>query len=239
MPTGEDHSGWSLVVPFKGGLQAKSRLAPGCLTRTPDHRRHVALGFLADTLATASSSPLVSVIIVVSSDPAVLSGGKVHVVPDPGQGLNAAIKRGVDVSRIRGWLGPIAALTSDLPALRKEDLETGLSLAAGHSRGFVPDWAGTGTTLLSALDGARLRPRFGESSCLHHTEAGYVRLGVPVDSTLRADVDTPQDLARALALGVGPSTAAALGRCDPVPEKAAAGRVPAPDERRRFVPLTG
>lgn len=57
-----------------------------------------------------------------------------------------------------------------------------------------------------ATPGVPLDPRFGAGSAAAHAASGAraVTAGVP---TLRRDVDTPDDLAAAIALGVGPRTA--------------------------------
>ena len=51
------------------------------------------------------------------------------------------------------------------------------SMAAAHERAFVADADGTGTTLLAALPGVALDPRFGSGSAAAHELAGHVRLG--------------------------------------------------------------
>ncbi len=70
----------------------------------------------------------------------------------------------------------------------------------------MADAAGTGTTVLAAAAGHRLAPRYGPGSRDGHAASGAVE--VDGDLRLRRDVDTPDDLRDALALGVGPRTAA-------------------------------
>jgi 2-phospho-L-lactate guanylyltransferase len=74
----------------------------------------------------------------------------------------------------------------------------------------VADAAGTGTTLLTAL-GVGLDPHFGAGSARAHQQAGAVPLAGDWPGLTR-DVDTAEDLRAALALGVGPRTAALAGR---------------------------
>ncbi len=76
-------------------------------------------------------------------------------------------------------------------------------------RAFVADAEGTGTTLLVAAPGVTLDPRFGGGSAARHAASGAAALDGEWPG-LRRDVDTPADLAAALALGVGPATRAAL-----------------------------
>jgi 2-phospho-L-lactate guanylyltransferase len=58
----------------------------------------------------------------------------------------------------------LAVLVADLPGVRVCDVDTALTLAAGHPRAFVADHRGTGTTLPAGA--AALRPRFGSGSTL-------------------------------------------------------------------------
>jgi 2-phospho-L-lactate guanylyltransferase len=75
------------------------------------------------------------------------------------------------------------------------------------------DRAGTGTTLLAAAPGAALTPAYGAGSRAVHLASGAVEL--PGAAGLRLDVDTPDDLAAALLLGVGAATAAVAERLLP------------------------
>lgn len=208
--------GWTIVVPFKGGTAAKTRLGHGCGASTglaPGLRRQLALAFLRDTVAAAAAVPAVAAIAVVSSDPAVATAlPGTFLLPDPGHGLNAAAAAGIAWARTRDHQAPTAVLTADLPCLRPPDLAAALDLARQHPLALVPDRHGTGTTLISALPGIPVTPHFGPHSRQAHHRAGHTLLPVPAESTLRADVDTPADLARALRHGVGMSTEFAAAR---------------------------
>jgi 2-phospho-L-lactate guanylyltransferase len=119
---------------------------------------------------------------------------------EPDSGLNAALAHGARRARTATG-GPVAALSSDLPAVRPAELTAALDAAAGHRRGLVVDAAGTGTTLLAVTDGD-LDPRFGPGSAAAHTATG----AVPLDGDwpgLRQDVDTPADLRAAARIGAG------------------------------------
>jgi 2-phospho-L-lactate guanylyltransferase len=72
----------------------------------------------------------------------------------------------------------------------------------------VADAHGTGTTLLTAV-GTALLPAFGPGSAAAHLAGGAVPLAGDWPGLLR-DVDTPDDLRAALALGAGPRTRALL-----------------------------
>jgi 2-phospho-L-lactate/phosphoenolpyruvate guanylyltransferase len=135
--------------------------------------------------------------------------------------LNAALLRGAAVAA-RRWPGTgLAALTADLPALRPAELATALRAAgrgvpaAGHGvpaaglvpgAAFVPDAAGVGTTLYAVPPGGEFRPMFGGASRARHAAAGAAELALDGIAGLRQDVDTPDDLRAAVALGAGPRT---------------------------------
>ena len=124
--------------------------------------------------------------------------------------LNAALRHGAAVAA-RRWPGTgLAALTADLPAMSPAELATALR-AAGSAPGaaaFVPDAAGVGTTLYAVPPGGEFLPLFGGASRARHAAAGATELTLAGVTGLRRDVDTPDDLREALALGVGPFTRA-------------------------------
>jgi 2-phospho-L-lactate guanylyltransferase len=195
--------GWTLLVPVKHLASATSRLR-GAAPGVP--HRDLVLALVLDTVAAALACPAVAAVHVVTPDAAVAAAAAAlgaTAVPDaPAAGLNAALAYGA----ARAGPGAVAALAGDLPALRGEDLAA--TLAAVTTRGFVPDAAGTGTTLLAAPPGIPLDPRFGPGSAAVHAESGAVRLFAA--SSLRRDVDTPEDLTAAAVLGLGPRTAGLL-----------------------------
>ena len=207
---------WSVVVPAKRLPLAKTRLTPlpAGVTGPPEtaHDRLV-LALLADTVAAALASPAVAGVLVVTDDPAAaaeVTGLGARTVPDePDAGLNAALAHG---ARTTG-AAAVAALSSDLPALRPAELTAALAAAEARvgrrGRCFVADAQGSGTTLLTAA-GTDLSPAFGTGSAQRHAAGGAVALTGSWPGLAR-DVDTPGDLRAALALGVGPHTAALLG----------------------------
>ena len=201
---------WSLVIPVKVLARAKSRLA----TLTGTYRAQLALAMAADTVAAALAAAPVAGVIVVTDDAVVgdeLRGlGATVIADEPAAGLNAALAFGAAYSAAR-WPGRgRAGLTGDLPALRPAELALALEAAAVAGEAFVPDAAGTGTTLYAAGPGTAFAPAFGPGSRDRHRAAGAAELDLPALRGLRQDVDTPADLRLAAALGVGPRTAAAL-----------------------------
>ena len=126
--------------------------------------------------------------------------------------LNAALRHGADVAA-RRWPGTgLAALTADLPALSPSELAAALQSAApGNSpvrASFVPDAAGVGTTMYAVPPGGEFRPLFGGASRARHAASGATELAFGDMTGLRRDVDTPDDLRAALALGAGQKTTA-------------------------------
>jgi 2-phospho-L-lactate guanylyltransferase len=196
--------GWTVLVPVKELGQAKSRLR-GALPGVP--HQDLALALVLDTLSAALACPAVAVVMVVSSDETVAGAARelgAKVLPDtPAAGLNPALAHGAAAA----GGGPLAALAGDLPALRASDLAAALD--AVTVRGYVPDAAGTGTTLLATPAGVALEPRFGPDSARRHRESGAVEL-TGVWPSLRRDVDTAADLAEAARLGLGTRTSALL-----------------------------
>lgn len=204
-----------LVITVKTLDRAKSRLLGAADNGIGDRAAHeaLALALVRDTAAAASATPNVRKVLVVTSDPTVaetLAGDGVATTPDvPDLGLNAAVAYGADLLLRADPGSTVAALQSDLPALRTEELAKALAEAGGR-RAFCADRQGTGTTLLVAAAGGPLDPRFGPGSAAAHVESGAVLVGVDLPS-LRCDVDTAEDLALAATLGVGRHTAAVVG----------------------------
>jgi 2-phospho-L-lactate guanylyltransferase len=194
---------WGLVVPVKRLTLAKTRLASyGDATR-----QQLALAFALDVVAAAVAATTVAEVVVVTDDDlaarALAAAGARVVADAPNAGLNPALEHGA--SLLAGTLG-VATVSADLPALRPGDLDDALAGVPPGGRGFVVDVAGSGTTLLAAAPGVALVPAYGPGSRAVHLRSGAVELsGAP---GLRLDVDTPEDLAEALRLGVGAATAA-------------------------------
>ncbi|WP_323377740.1 2-phospho-L-lactate guanylyltransferase [Streptomyces smaragdinus] len=202
-------AGWSLVVPLKPLPLAKTRLTAGAAVRA-----ELALAFAVDTVSAALACRAVRDVTVVTDDPAAgaaLAALGARIVADtPADGLNAALAHGAAAVRARRPGAPVAALNADLPALRPAELAVALAAAPEAGRGFLADADGVGTTLLTAAPGADLAPAFGGASRARHRASGAVELTPAGVESVRRDVDTRANLDAALALGVGPRTAAAV-----------------------------
>jgi 2-phospho-L-lactate guanylyltransferase len=201
---------WSLVIPVKVLAQAKSRL----IGLGGERRAELALAMAADTVRAALAAPPVATVIVVTDDQAVGAElgalGAVVIADEPGAGLNPALVHGATYAEAR-WPGRgRAAMAGDLPALRPAELAAALDAAELLGEAFVPDAAGTGTTLYAAGPGRPFRPAYGPGSRDRHLAAGAAELDLPQLRGLRQDVDTPGDLRLAADIGLGPRTHAAL-----------------------------
>lgn len=204
---------WSLVIPLKPLALAKSRLAD---TAADALRPGLALAFAVDTVTAALACTAVRDVAVVTNDQ--LAGRELaalgaRIVPDdPRAGLNAALAHAAAAVRATLPDSAVAALNADLPALRPPELARVLDAAAQFPRAFLPDAAAIGTTLLAVAPGHELLPAFGTDSRARHRASGATELRPTAVDSVRQDVDTGEDLRAALALGVGPRTAAAAAR---------------------------
>lgn len=200
-----------LILAVKRLAAAKTRLAPIFSAPT---REKLVLAMLVDTIAAAARVSSVRRITVVTPDDVaaaaaaelgadVLTDPTPDGHPDPLNNAIAAAERLVSES-----ISNIVVLQGDLPALQTQELAEAIAAARLHERSFVPDRLGTGTAALCAF-GTALDPRFGFDSSARHRNSGAVEL-TGAWSGLRCDIDTPEDLAVARSLGLGPATGRAI-----------------------------
>ena len=178
---------WTVIIPVKPAAIGKSRLGLGS---------GLARAIALDTVAAVVACDAVDRVIVVTADAAFRPPGA-EVLPErTPSGIDAAVAAGaalagIDVAR--------AALLGDLPSLVPAELAGALDAATRHPRAFVPDHDGTGTTLVTAASGEELLTAFGQDSASRHRALGLVELPLPQDSSVRFDVDTPEQLDVAVA----------------------------------------
>ncbi|GAA1522076.1 2-phospho-L-lactate guanylyltransferase [Nocardioides humi] len=206
---------FAVVLPVKSPGTGKSRLS---MLRDAE-RALLAAAFATDVVDACLRTDGVAGVLVVSDDEefaATLAVRGAGTCADPGGGLNAALRHGAAVAHdVRPDLRPVA-LCADLPALVPADLAAALAVVAAEAGPcFVRDTDGTGTTLYTAAYDD-FDPRFGAGSADAHAGAGARPLPGAL-STLRRDVDDADGLAAAIALGMGPSSTAALHAIGPVP----------------------
>lgn len=195
-----------VVVPVKPPAFGKSRLQG----LSDELRRELAGAFALDTAAACLAAHRVAGVLVATDDAIFamrLAALGCATVPDGDTtGLNPALRQAVAEAR-RRWpdLTPVALL-ADLPALRPTDLDAALASLTPGGASYVADANGTGTTMYTAPYD-EFDPAFGADSARAHQVGG----ALPVHGellSLRRDVDDLDDLRVAVALGVGPATAA-------------------------------
>lgn len=200
-----------LIVAVKRLAAAKTRLAP--MFSAPA-RENIVLGMLVDTLSAAARVKSVGVITVVTPDDtaaaaAIGLGAEVLADPTPDghpDPLNNAI--GAAERVVSEAFSNIVVLQGDLPALRTRELGEAIAEARQYHRSFVADRLGTGTAALCAF-GVALDSQFGLNSSALHRKSGATQL-IGEWPGLRCDIDTPEDLAIARRLGMGPATTRAI-----------------------------
>lgn len=195
-------STWSVVVPIRDPRTGKSRLRAGPAVNA---------AIAQDTLAAAQACTAVERVVLVTDHtdwlaPELLASPKIQVVQQLSRGLAEAVALGIDIA----GEGPVAVMLGDLPTLEAAELEAALHAASQVPLGMITDHCDTGTTLITARNASDHRPSFGPGSAALHRGLGYEELPVPADSCLRQDVDTPEDLDRAVLHGLGAATLLAL-----------------------------
>jgi 2-phospho-L-lactate guanylyltransferase len=201
-----------LIVAVKRLAAAKTRLAPVFSAAT---REKVVLAMLVDTLTAAARVGSVSRITVITPDDVAAAAAAelgANLLSDPtpdghSDPLNNAIAAAERV--VSESVSNIVVLQGDLPALQTQELAEAIAAARHHERSFVADRLGTGTAALCAF-GTTLDPRFGSDSSARHRRSGAIEL-TGAWPGLRCDIDTPDDLAVARRLGIGPATSRAVG----------------------------
>ena len=201
---GDEHR-FAVLVPVKPPAIAKSRLAP----LGDDVRRDLAAAFATDTVAALLSCERVARVLVVTDDHVLaraMSDLGADVIPDGTSDLNGTLLQAAAEMHRRDPALRLAAVCADLPALRPEEFSTALASSAAEGMSFVADQERVGTTVLIASDIEVFRPAFGAGSRRQHLDAGAHEIDEVDVPSVRRDVDDPDDLAQALALGVGPRT---------------------------------
>lgn len=189
---------WTVVIPVKPAAIGKSRLGLG-----PELGPEVARAIALDTVAAVVACKAVERVIVVTADAAFRPPGAELLPERTPSGIDAAVAAGAAHA---GLATARAALLGDLPSLIPEELAAALALAARVPRAFVPDHDGTGTTMATALPGMELLTAFGPDSAGKHGALGLVELELPLTSSVRFDVDTPEQLQAAERWHLGAAT---------------------------------
>lgn len=189
---------WALI-PVKTRAARKGRLAA---VLTPDERQQMATLMLDDVIAALRAAEHVAGIAVVS-DEALSQYPDVLHLPDPGQGLNAAVTAGVADLAQRG-IGAVLVLHGDLPLLTGPEVDA--LVAAGRATGLAlaPDRREAGTNAIYLAPPTGFEFHFGLQSYGRH-RAEAARAG-RTPATLKLpglgfDVDEAEDLEQLIARG--------------------------------------
>ena len=180
-----------VVIPLRAFANGKARLA----AVMDDLERTALARSMADCVVEAGGTlPMV----VVSSAPEVRAWAEtrtLEVVEDPGAGLDAAAREGVQWFRARGFDRVIVA-HADLPRARPGSLEPFADLAPGAVV-IVPSHRDDGTPVLSIPVHPPFPFAYGVGSAHRHAQIAR-ELGLAVqlvrDDELGYDVDLPEDL---------------------------------------------
>jgi 2-phospho-L-lactate guanylyltransferase len=195
---------FAAIVPIRSWTEGKSRLDLDDVERAL-----LARAFALDVIDVLKQSPVIDLVVVVTSDGDVRADVKdVEVIPDDRRGLNDAVSRGCSHILARGRSRAVV-VPSDLPCLTVAALAEVLSMAESHTQAYCPDAEGDGTSLVVSEDPASLVTTYGPGSAAAHQAAGLVPL-VESPPEARRDVDTLGHLQEAESMGVGRRTAAAI-----------------------------
>lgn len=183
------------VVPIKGLLHAKSRLASRL---SPGERATLARDMLAHVLDSLERSQVIAAVAVISPQPEEL-GLPRGVTPllQTEQGLNALLEQG------REWAmqGADALMLAfaDLPLLLPADIKNIVRLGeTRHTVVLAPDRHDQGTNIMLLHPHALIPFSFGPNSYDAHRAAALqagARLEIYRSCGTALDIDTPDDLA--------------------------------------------
>lgn len=186
------------VIPIRGTLRTKTRLAP---LFNADLRTGLVRQMLLRVMGAIERSRVIGHTCIITRDVGVLPAdidlaARCSVLVQDGEGLNAAIELGRDRAIADGY-DRMLALLPDLPMLTPEDVR--LLIAESAPAVIARDRHETGTNaLVLDLNGpaAHMPFTFGSRSAASHI-AALERLGLDwsaVDTPgLRHDLDTPDD----------------------------------------------
>lgn len=197
------------IIPVKGALAGKSRLAP---VLGPAARSRLVLWMLGRVALAARQAGLD--VHVVGGDPPV-----VELCAEFGctwskdrGGLNPSVKAALDEATARGWQAALV-LPGDVPWVRPGDISAVLGVLKNPSTiALVPSPDG-GTNALALALPARLEPAFGPASFWRHrtlARRAGLRAVALRPAGLARDVDVPVDLTADLYRAI--SEAATPGR---------------------------
>ena len=200
-------SGIWCVIPIKDLENAKTRLASAL---THEERSGLFRAMAEDVLEAASGAPSLAGVLVLTNDLVASAlaesyGARVEGEPE-NIGQSEAVQRAAELLAAEGADG-VLTLPADAPLIKAADIE---SILARHPSSrpamtIVPDHARRGSNCLVLTPGPLIPMHFGHVSFEPHlVEAAKLGLTPNILDDLprvALDVDTPEDLAAALATG--------------------------------------
>jgi 2-phospho-L-lactate guanylyltransferase len=182
---------WTAVILLKGRGERKTRLA-GRLNE--EQRRALSHRMFDHVAGILLSHPDVSEVALLSDVRP--HGWTRRFIPDEGRGLNAECEA---LARLLGPR-PMLFIHADLPLLSAEDVAVLLAEAAGGCA-IAPDRQASGTNAIALHDPVGFPFAFGPNSFARHLATTEGRAHVVKRLGLGLDIDTPDDLDAAIALG--------------------------------------
>lgn len=181
---------WALI-PVKARGLGKQRLASVLSTR---ERAALVDAMLAHVLACVREARTIERVAIVSPQPCAA-----HAVwlPDPGDGLNAALGFASELLRRRG-AQELVVISADLPELTAPELDAFVAGGRRAGAALAPDHTRAGTNALYLHAPFAIEYRFGPGSCRAHRRARALGDTPHVSHApgLARDIDLPGDLAR-------------------------------------------
>jgi 2-phospho-L-lactate guanylyltransferase len=199
------------LIPVKRLDGAKARLG----NRFDAAGRHrIATALLNDSLALCASTDFLKWWIVSDDSEVVAHAGEhgIEVLPDPGDGLNAALSFGARALAERG-ASSVTIVPSDIPLARPSDLEDILDTGATSPMVVVPSERDGGTNGLYLRPPQLTEPRFGPASLQAHLDSAQtlgIRCSILSLPRLALDLDTDDDVDAILERSEGGNTVEVL-----------------------------
>jgi len=186
---------WTAIVPFKPAGERKTRLADSLSAK---QREKLAEQLFAHVLRVLGEAPRLASITVLSQIKPAHWAGPWRA--DSGLGLNPELQAArSDIA------GPMLVLHSDLPLLGLNDVTRLIDAAEATGFAIAPDRHGSGTNAIAIADQRPFAFSFGADSYrLHRRQIVSHWRMVPAPG-LAIDIDTPADLALAVARGFCPA----------------------------------
>lgn len=182
---------WTALIPLKGSGERKTRLASRLDKR---QRRTLSYELFSHVASVLNSSAGVSEVTILSDvRPENWNG---PLICDKGRGLN------IELQALASALGSrrLLIIHADLPLVSSEDIAVLLAVAESGCA-IAPDRHGSGTNAIALRDAVGFEFSFGPDSFARHRAAFQGRVHVVSRLGFGLDIDTPDDLDLAIALG--------------------------------------